>query len=81
MFGGFHYAKILPQCNGCYISNSGMDDAVIKSRGFQEANPDLNSHRKSPLKVKAKQNTLMIVKVTYSLILEVFFLAIDTQLN
>ena len=48
MFGGFHYANILPHCNGCYTSGSGLDDAVIEA-GFQEANPDLNSHRKSLL--------------------------------
>ena len=35
-FLGFHYAKILPHCNGCYISGSGLDDAVIEAEVFRK---------------------------------------------
>ena len=36
IFGRFHYAKILPHCNGCYISNCDLDDAVIEAEGFMK---------------------------------------------
>ena len=32
----FHYAKILPHCIGCYISGSGLDDALIEAEVFEK---------------------------------------------
>ena len=79
MFVGFHYAKILPHCNGCYISGSGQDDAVIETEGFRKR--ILISFLIESHYYRSKQSMLMIVKVTDTLIWEVFFLAIDTRIN
>ena len=36
MFVGVHYAKILPHCIGCYISGSGLDDALTEAAIFKK---------------------------------------------
>ena len=79
MFGWFHYAKILPHCNGCYISGSGLDDALIEADVFRKRT--LISILTESHYYRSKQSTLMIVNVTDTLSWEVYFLAIDTQLK
>ena len=79
MFVGFHYAKILPHCIGCYISGSGLDDALIEAEVFEKRT--LISIPTEIHYCRSKQTMLMIVKVTATLSWEVFFLAVDTQLN
>ena len=45
MFGGFHYAKILPCCIGCYISGSGPGRCPALSKQRSSG----SEHRKSLL--------------------------------
>ena len=71
MFGCFRY--------GCYISGSGLDDALIEADVFRKRT--LISILTESHYYRSKQSTLMIVKVTDTLSWEVYFLAIDTQLN